>query len=141
MLRLLIAPVIIGILAIILIYLVSPVFVAEADTVAMVARVALSLSNAFYATMPAGIGSYINNLNLLIAALTIGLVLIVALYVLEIIGVLFVCITRWVVALLRREKKEEGPRELSPIDPDSSFADRDYGDKVMGRGLDSIDRD
>lgn len=141
MLRLLVAPLIIGILAILLIYFVSPVFVAEADTVALVARIALGLSNAYYATMPAGISSYINNLNLLIVALTAGLALIVVIYLLEIVGGALVWATRLILALVPKRKKEEAPRDLSPIDMDSSFEGKDDGAKVLGRGLDSIDRD
>ena len=140
MYRLLIGPVIIGIFTFLLIYFVSPVIISESDLVAIVAEFALSLSNAYFDNMPPVIASYINNLNLAVVALTLGLTLIVLIQILVIIGGMFTCITRWIISFLQRERKEE-PRDLSPIDMESSFESSGDGKKIIGRGLDSINRD
>ena len=73
MFRLLIGPVIIGIFTFLLIYFVSPIIISESDLVAIVAEFALSLSNTYFDNMPPVIASYINNLNLAVVALTVGL--------------------------------------------------------------------
>ena len=140
MFRLLIGPVIIGIFTFLLIYFVSPIIISESDLVAIVAEFALSLSNTYFDNMPPVIASYINNLNLAVVALTVGLSLTVVIQLLVIIGGMFICLTRWIISFLRRERKEE-PRDLSPIDLDSGFESLGDGKKILGRGLDSIDRD
>lgn len=141
MYRLLIGPLIIGILAFLIFYLVAPFIISESDLVAVVAKSALGLSNAFFETMPPSIASYINNLNLAIAGLTVALVLTVLIQLLVLVGGLFVFIAKWIVAFLQRDRKAEKPEDLPPIDMDSRFESSEDGSKVLGRGLDSIDQD
>jgi len=141
MYRLLIGPVIIGILAFLFIYFISPVIISESDIGAIVAQFALSLSNAFFDNMPPIIASYITNLNLAIVAITVGLSLTVVVQLLVIIGGMFVYVIRWIISYLQKDKKEEEPQDLPPIDMDSSFESSEGGKKFLGRGLDSIDRD
>lgn len=141
MYRLLIGPVIIGILAFLFIYFISPVFISESDIVAIVAKFALNLSNVFFQNMPPIIASYITNLNLAIVAITVGLSLTVVVLLLVIIGGMFIYVIRWIISSLQKDRKEEEPQDLPPIDMDSSFENSEDGKKVLGRGLDSIDGD
>ena len=141
MYRLLIGPVIIGILAFLFIYFISPVIISESNIVAIAAQFALRLSNAFFENMPPIIASYITNLNLAIVAITVGLSLTVAVQLLVIIGGMFIYLIRWIISYLQKDSKEEEPQDLPAIDMDSSFESSEDGEKVLGRGLDSIDRD
>ncbi len=139
--RLLIASVMIGVLAFLVIFLILPFVMPASDLVALVAKGALGLSNAFFATMPSGLAAYINHLNLALAAATIGLLLIIGIQLLTLIAWMFVKATRWIRSLLQNLKKEEAPKDLPPIDLDSGFESTGDGKGVLGRGLDSIDRD
>ena len=141
MYRLLIGPVIIGILAFLFIYFISPAIISESDIVAIVAKFALSLSNAFFENMPPIIASYITNLNLAIVSITAGLSLTVVVQLLVITGGMFIYVIRGIISYLQKDRKEEEPQDLPPIDMDSSFESSEDGKKVLGRGLDSIDRD
>ena len=139
--RILIASVIIGILAFLVIFLVAPVLVPESDLVALVARAALGLSNAFFENMPPGIAGYINQLTLALAASTVALSLMIGIPVLVLIASAIVRSACWMLSLLKNRKKEEAPRNLPPIDMGSGFESTGDGKRVLGRGLDSIDRD
>jgi len=141
MYRLLIGPVIIGILAFLFIYFISPAIISESDIVAIAAKFALSLSNAFFENMPPIIASYITNLDLAIVAITAGLSLTVVVQLLVITGGMFIYVIRGIISYLQKDRKEEEPQDLPPIDMDSSFESSEDGKKVLGRGLDSIDRD
>lgn len=141
MYRLLIGPVTIGILAFLFVYFISPVIIAESDIVTMLAQFALGLSNAFFENMPPIIASYITNLNLAIVAITVGFSLTVVVQLLVIIGGMFIYPTRWIISYLQKNKNQEEPQNLPPIDMNSSFESSEDGKKVLGRGLDSIDRD
>ena len=141
MYRLLIGPVITGILAFLFIYFISPVIISESDIVAIVAQFALGLSNAIFENMPPVIASYITNLNLAIVAITVGLSLTVVVQLLVIIGGMFVYVIEWIISYLQKDRKEEEPQDLPSIDMDSSFESSGDGKKILGRGLDSIDRD
>lgn len=141
MYRLLIASVIIGILAFLVMLFIAPFAVAESDLVAVVARAALGLSNAFFENMPPGLASYINNLNLALAASTVGLSLMIGVLILLMVAWTFKQSVKGIVSLLRNMKKKETPKDLPPIDLDSGFKSTGDGKKVLGRGLDSIDRD
>ena len=141
MYRLLIGPVITGILAFLFIYFSSPVIISESDIVAIAAQFALSLSNAFFENMPPIIVSYITNLNLAIVAITVGLSLTLVVQLLAIIGGMFVYLIRWIISYLQKDRKEEEPQDLPPIDMNSSFESSEDGKNILGRGLDSIDRD
>ena len=141
MYRLLIGPVTIGILAFLFIYFISPVIISESNIVAIAAQFALRLSNAFFENMPPIIASYITNLNLAIVAITVGLSLTVAVQLLVIIGGMFIYVIRWIISYLQKDNKKEEPQDLPAIDMDSSFESSEDGENVLGRGLDSIDRD
>ena len=141
MYRLLIGPVIIGILAFLSVYFISPFIISAADMVAIFAQFALGMSNAIFDNMPPVIASYIANLNLLKVAITAALFLTVVVQLLVITGGLFICVMRWLISCLQRKKKEKEPQDLPPIDMKSGFKSTQDGKKVMGRGLDSIDRD
>lgn len=141
MYRLLVGPVIIGILAFLAVYLISPLIISAADMVAIFAQFALGMSNAFFDNMPPVIASYIANLNLLKVALTVALFLTVVVQLLVIIWGVIIYVLRWIISCLQRDKKEKQPRDLPSIDMNSSFESRHDGKKVLGRGLDSIDRD
>lgn len=138
--RLLIGSLIIGILTFLLIYFVSPVIISESDTVAIFAEFALGLSNAYFDNMPPIIASYINHLNLAVAAVTVGLSLTALILLLVIMGGMCSRVARWTISWLHRNKKEPGPQDLPPIDMNSSFQSTGDGKEVLGRGLDSIDR-
>ena len=140
MLRSLIVSLVIGILAFLIIYLVLPFIVAEADVVALVAQITLSLSNLFYENMPPGLTSYVNNLNLLIAALTVALFLILGIPLVKLNCITFVWLGRSIASLFHREKKEES-KDLPPIDLVTTFKSTGDGKHVVGRGLDRIDPD
>ena len=60
---------------------------------------------------------------------------------LVIIWRIFSYTAKWIFSLLQRKEKEEEPQDLQPIDMDSSFKVSSIGKGVVGRGLDSIDRD
>ena len=139
--RLLIISLIIGILAFLVIFLISPFVISESDLVAIVARATLGLSNAFFENMPSGIASYINNLNLALAASTAGLLLMIGIPVLVMIAWALINSAKWIMSLLQRRKKEEAPKDLPPIDMELSFKSTGDGKGVLGRGLDSLDQD
>lgn len=139
MLRLLLIAVIVGVLAILLIFFVSPFVVSEADLVSVIARLTLGLSNLFFENTPADVLTYVNGLNLLLVALTVGLFLTVAILAIGIGGYLLKALCKGIASLLHREKKEE-PRDMSPIDMDSRFKSTGLGEDIIGRGLDDIDQ-
>jgi hypothetical protein len=141
MFRLFIGPMIIGMLAFLFIYYVSPVIISDPGIVSIIGRLVLDLSTSYFVSFPPISASYIANLNLLVAAVTVGLLSTVATQLLVITWGIFSYLTRSVVSLLRRDKKEEEPQDLPPIDMDSSFKTSSIGKGVVGRGLDSIDRD
>ena len=141
MFRLFITPVIIGILAFLIILFVAPFVFSASDLVALVARAALGLSNALFENMPPALAAYINNLNLALAASTIGLSLMIAVQIMLLTAWLLIRSSRGIMSLLQRMKKKEAPRDLPPIDLEAGFKSTGDGKKVLGRGLDSIDRD
>ena len=139
MFRLLVVPVSIGILAFLFTFLLAPAIVAEPGVVSYVAELCLYLSNAYFETMPPIIASYIAHLNLAMVALTVGLLLTVAVQLVVIIGVTFICIMKWIVSYLKRNREEEVVKDLSPIDMDPRFMGSTPGKEILGRGIDSID--
>ena len=140
MLRLLIVSLVIGTLAFLIIYLVSPFIVAEADVVALAAQITLGLSNLFYENMPPGVSGYVNHLNLLVVAVTVALLLILGIPSVKLIFATFVWLGKGIASLFHREPKQE-PKDLPPIDMVTTFKSTGDGKHVAGRGLDSIDRD
>ena len=141
MFRLLIGPLIIGMLAFLFIYFVSPVIISDPGIVSIIGELVLDLSTSYFVSLPPIIASYIANLNLLVAALTVGLLMTVVIQLLVIIWGIFSYMARGIISLLQRDIKEDEPQDLPPIDMDSSFKTSSIGKGVVGRGLDSIDRD
>lgn len=139
--RLLITAVLAGILAFLLVLLVLPLLVAEADLVALLARGALGLSNALFDTMPPGLANFINNLNLALTASTVGLSLMLGILILATLAWICIFSAKGIASLLRSMKKQEAPRDLPPIDMGEGFKSKGDGKGVLGRGLDTIDRD
>jgi hypothetical protein len=132
---------IVGILAFLFIYFVSPVIITDPGIVSIVAEFVLDFSTLNFESMPPIIAGYIANLNLAIAALTVGILMTVVIQLLVIIWGIFSFMARWVISLLHRDRQEDEPQDLPPIDMDSSFKTSSIGKGVVGRGLDSIDRD
>ena len=141
MFRLLVVPISIGILAFLFIYFIAPAMVAEPGIVSYVAELALYLSNSYFETMPPIIASYIANLNLVIVASTVGLLLTAVIQLAVIIGGTFVSIIKWIVSCLQKDRGKEVVKDLSPIDMDSKYMGSAPGKEILGRGIDSIDRD
>jgi len=141
MFRLLVVPISIGILAFLFIYFIAPTIVAEPGIVSYVAEFVLYLSNSYFESMPPIIASYIANLNLAMVALTVGLLLTVVIQLVVIIGGTFIRIKKWIISFLQKDRSKAVVKDMSPIDMDSRFMDAGPGEKILGRGLDSIDRE
>jgi hypothetical protein len=141
MFRLLIGPITIGILAFLFIYFILPAIVSEPAVVSYVAEFALNLSNSYFDSMPPIIASYIANLNLAVVALTVGLLFTVVIQLVVIIGYTFIYLIKWIILYLQKDRENEDVQDLPPIDMDSRFMNSVKGEKILGRGLDSIDRD
>jgi len=141
MFRLFIGPMIFGILAFLLIYYISPEIISEPRVVSIVAEVALGFANLYFDSMPPIIASYITNLNLAKVALTVGLLMTGVIQLILIIRDMFMYITKWIISYLQKDRNKDEAVDLPPIDMDSSFNNSGAGKNVLGRGLDSIDRD
>jgi len=141
MFRLLVVPLSIGILVFLFIFLIAPAIVPESDIVSYIAEFALYLSNSYFENMPSIIASYIAYLNLEMVALTVGLLLTVVIQLVVIIGGTFIYIIKWIVSCLQKDRGKEVVQDLSPIDMDSRFMGSAPGKEILGRGIDSIDRD
>jgi len=141
MFRLLVVPISIGILVFLFIYFIAPAIVPESDIVSYVAEFALYLSNSYFENMPPIIAGYIAYLNLAMVALTVGLLLTVVIQLVVIIGGRFIYIIKWIVSCLQKDRGKEVAQDLSPIDMDPKFMGSTPGKEILGRGIDSIDRD
>ena len=141
MFRLLVVPLSIGVLVFLFIFLIAPTIVPESDIVSYIAEFALYLSNSYFENMPSIIASYIAYLNLEMVALTVGLLLTVVIQLVVIIGGRFIYIIKWIVSCLQKDRSKEVAQDLSPIDMDSRFMGSAPGKEILGRGIDSIDRD
>ena len=141
MFRLLVVPISIGILAFLFIFFIAPAIVSEPGIVSYVAKFVLYLSNSYFESMPPIIASYIANLNLAMVALTWGLLLTVVIQLVVIIGGMFIRIIKWIISFLQKDRGKEVVKDMSPIDMDSRFMDSRPGEKNLGRGPDSIDRE
>ena len=141
MFRLLVVPLSIGILVSLAIYFIAPLLDAEQGIVTYVAELALNLSNSYFATMPSIVASYIANLNLLIVAITAGLLSMLATQLAVVIGGTLFATTKWIISMLQREREEEVVEDLPAIDIESKYLGAAPGKGIYGRGIDSIDRD
>jgi len=140
MFRLFIGPIIIGILAFLFIYYISPVVISDPGIVSIVAELALKLSSLYFETLPPIVAGYITNLNLAMVALSVGLLMTIVIQLLVIIWGILSYMTKWIISYLQKDKIEDEPQDLPPIEMDSSFKTSSIGKGVVGRGLDSIDR-
>ena len=141
MFKFFIGPIIIGILAFLFIYYISPVVISDPGIVSIVAELALKLSNLYFETLPPIVADYITNLNLAMVAVSVGLLMTIVIQLLVIIWGILSYMTKWIISYLQKDRIKEEPRDLPPIDMDSSFKTSSIGKGVIGRGLDSIDRD
>jgi len=141
MLRLLVVPISIGILAFLFIYFIAPTVVPESAIVSYIAEFALYISNSYFENMPPIIVSYIANLDLAMVALTVGLLLTVVIQLVVIIGGTFIRIIKWLISCLQKDRGKEVVQDLPPIDMDSRFMSSTPGEKILGRSLDSIDQE
>jgi len=141
MFRLLTGPMIIGILAFLFIYFISPVIISDSGIVSIVAEFALNLSNLYFDSMPPIIASYIANLNLAMVALTVGLFMTLVIQLLVIIRGMSIYIAKWIISYLQNDRKNGEALDLPPINMDSTIKNSEKGKNIIGRGLDSIDRD
>jgi hypothetical protein len=141
MFRLLIGPMIIGTLTFLFIYFVSPVIISDPGIVSVAAMFVLNSSTLYFENIPPIIASYIANLNLVMVALTAAFLVVVVIQLLVIIWSITGCLARWIISLLKKGREENEPQDLPAIDMDSSFKTSSIGKGVVGRGLDSIDRD
>jgi len=141
MYRYLIGPMIVGMLAFVFVYYFSPLSISEPGIVPLVARFVLDSSNLYFETTPPAITGYVANLNLTVAALTVGLLMMMVTELLVIIWALSSYMARWIISHLQRDRKVDEPGDLPPIDMDSRFKTSKIGNGVFGRGLDPIDRD
>lgn len=141
MFRLLLVPVIIGILTFSIVYFIFPLLFSESDIVSVFAEFTLNLSNSYFATMPPLIAGYIANLNLLGVALTVGLLSTVAIQLLVIIADAFVFVARGVVSIFKTKRKEASPPDLPSLDIDARYLNSSPGKKILGGGFDSLDPD
>ena len=141
MFRLLVVPVVIGILAFSVVYFIFPLLFSESDIVSVLAEFALDLSNSYFASMPPLVAGYIANLNLLGVALTVGLLSTVAIQLVVIIVDTFVFVARGVVSIFKIRRKQARPPDLPSLDIDARYINSSPGKKILGGGFDSIDRD
>jgi len=141
MFRLLVVPVVIGILAFSVVYFIFPLLFSESDIVSVLAEFALDLSNSYFASMPPLVAGYIANLNLLGVALTVGLLSTVAIQLVVIIVDTFVFVARGVVSIFKIRRKQARPPDLPSLDIDVRYINSSPGKKILGGGFDSIDRD
>ncbi len=139
MFRLLVVPVSIGILVFLFIYFIAPAIFSESGIVSYIAEFSLYLSNSYFETMPPIIASYIANLNLAMVALTLGLLLTVVIQLVVITAGMLICIAKSIISYLQKDRGKEVVEDLSPIDMDPNFMESGPGEKILGRGLDSID--
>lgn len=141
MFRLLVVPLSIGILAFLFVYFIAPAISSEPDIVSYVAEIALYFSNSYFENMPPIIASYIAYLNLAIVAFTVAILLTVLIQLVVVSGGTFIRLIKWMISHLQRDKDDESEQDLPPIDIDSKYMNQTPGKEILGRGIDSIDRD
>ena len=139
MFRFVIAPVIAGIIAFLLVLFIAPMIVAETDVVASVANGMLDWSNRNFDTMPPVVASYIANLSLALVAVTAAAIVTGVVMFLVVIAETSIRIVKGIGSILKRFRKEEVVRDLPPIDLPARFRDSKPVKKILGRGFDSAD--
>lgn len=139
MFKLLLTPLIAGILAFLLVYFVSPEFVSEAELVSLVAQFTLNLSNSVFDPMPSMLAEYLAGLDLLLVSLTAGIAAMASVFLLLIIwGAVYYPI-KWIISFLSREKVSPPVKDLPEITPDLDLYKAEPGKKILGRGFDTAE--
>ena len=141
MFRFFIMPMVIGVVVFLVTWLVSPLVIADPGIVPLVARSIVDFSNSRFETMPPVIASYVAHLNLALVAFTAALLVMLVIQLALITWKFVVLARKWLGWCLLRFRRPEAPRDLPPLEMDSSFKPSKIGQGVIGRGLDSIDRD
>ena len=141
MFKLLLFPIFMGILLALLIFFALPLVVAEADIVSAVASSILDLSNSLYAHMPQPVADYLAHLNLLIVAITAGLLLAVFVFVLMLVVGVIKWLARLMIRWINSLQKEEAVKDLPPLELDERYKRAPQGKHIVGGNLDSIDSD
>jgi hypothetical protein len=141
MFRFLVVPVAIGVLAFSLVYFAFPLVFSPSDVVAVLAEFVLDLSNALFATMPPPIASYTAKLNLLTTAVTVALLITIAIQIILIVGEVLVFVAKAAISIFKRKPKPAEPRVLSDIDYRGENTNPRPGNKILGGGFDSLERD
>ena len=140
MFRFFVVPMIAGVLVFLGTWFVSPLVFSSSGVVSILGDAVVNYSNSRFETMPPVIASYVANLNLVLAALTLGLMVVVMIQLLLVAWSMIAVSGKWLIACLRKPEKEEEPRDLPPLEMDPRFRASKIGKGVMGRGLDSIDQ-
>lgn len=140
MFRYLVVPATIGLVFSLSIYFILPGFIPESRLVSYVAEFLLNQSNLYFNPMPTMLARYVAGLNLLVVAVTVGVLSAVLSALVVITSSLFVWIIKGIILFLGRERKTEEVVDLAPIDLDPRITKVSPGKKVLGKGFDSIDR-
>ena len=141
MFRLLLLPLIIGILAFLLVYFVTPEFISETEIVSIVAEFSLDLSNSVFDHMPPVVAKYIAGLDLALVSLTVALIAIVFIQILVISWSIIYYPIKWIISFMTKEKVRVVVKDLPAITPDSHFYRPSPGKKILGRGFDTVESD
>lgn len=139
MIRYLVGPVIIGILAFSIVFFVIPLLFSEADAVAVFGKFVLDLSNSVFNTTPPLVADYLARLNLLGVALTLALPLIVATQVLVLVADSAILVAAVIVWIFKRKPKQVRPMDLPPLDIEAGRLTPRPGNKILGGGFDSLE--
>lgn len=140
MFRYFLVPAAIGIVFFLSIYFILPEFISDSQLVSYVAEFSLSQSNLYFDPMPTILARYVAGLNLLVVAVTGGVLSTAITELVVIISSVFIWIIKGITLLLRRERKTEEVVDLAPIDLDPQINKFTQSNKVQGKGFDSIDR-
>jgi len=141
MIRFIVGPVIVGILAFSIVFFVIPLLFPASDVVAIFGKLVLDLSNSVFITMPPLVADYLARLNLLGVALSVALLLIVATDVLIFLGDAAMLVAAVMVWIFKRKPKQARPLDLPPLDIDASKLNSRPGSKILGGGFDSLESD
>ena len=132
---------VVGILVFLVIFFGLPLIVSEAEIVAWFNSLLLDWSNRYFATMPSLLVTYLAQSNLVLIAVTAGVLVTLAAMLLATAWRLIWDFIGWLIGLLRREKTEAEREDLAPIDMKATFVSSGDGKQVLGRGMDRVDRD
>ena len=133
-------PLIIGILVFLLVMFIIPLVISASVIVSAVANSALSISNILFEVMPPLIVDFIGNLNLPLAALSLGLTISVAFQSVALLQEVLAYLFRLIRQLVEKRTQHE-VEDLPPIEMDIKYQQSKKDRILYGKGLDSIDHD